>query len=90
MGVYGLLMTQLGHRYRYRGTTVLFRYFFGTFGVNQCEVKYYQTVSSEGGHPSSRQRADICRRTIADGLFSTSYYDDYYEPTSHYNRLAGS
>ena len=43
MGVYGLVWTQLGHWYRYRGTAVLFRYLtvlfqylavlFGTFRV---------------------------------------------------------
>ena len=32
MGVYGLPWTQLGYRYRYRGTSVLW-YFFGTFLV---------------------------------------------------------
>ena len=72
MGVYGLVWTQLGKWYRYRGTfryfsvlfrylTVLFRYFFGTFLVL---FWYLGSINNTYNVPSEPERAAKARRAV--------------------------
>ena len=49
MGVYGLHWTQLSHWYRYRGTAVLLRYFYGTF-------RYFNLILKAVKEPSEPER----------------------------------
>ena len=62
MGVYGLVWTQLGHWYRYRGTAVLFRYltvlfrYLGSIHTNTYNV------------PSEPERAAKARRAVVASI----------------------
>ena len=62
MGVYGLVWTQLGHRYRYRGTAVLFRYLTVLF-------RYLGSIHNTYNVPSEPERAAKARRAVVASMY---------------------
>ena len=56
MGVYGLHWTQLSHLYRYCGTTVLLRYFYGTLRYFYGTFWYFNLILKAVKEPSEPER----------------------------------
>ena len=56
MGVYGLVWTQLGDRYRYRGTAVLLRYFTVLLWYFTVLLWYFNLILKAAKEPLEPER----------------------------------